>query len=56
MDNSLYFLLGFGAPIGAAVFAFFLIQAINARDAGSERMQQIAALIRRGAMATPRYE
>ncbi|MBM63940.1 MAG: sodium-translocating pyrophosphatase [Acidobacteria bacterium] len=51
MDTSLYFLLGFGAPVGAAIFAFVLVRAINARSAGSERMQQIAALIRQGAMA-----
>ena len=51
MDNSLYVLLGIGAPVAAALFALSLIRAINAHDAGSERMQQIAALIRRGAMA-----
>ncbi len=51
MDNSLYVLLGVGAPVAAALFALSLIRAINAHDAGTERMQQIAALIRRGAMA-----
>ena len=51
MDNSLYVLLGVGAPVAAALFALSLIRTINAHDAGSERMQQIAALIRRGAMA-----
>ena len=51
MDNSLYVLLGVGAPVAAALFALSLIRAINACDPGSERMQQIAALIRRGAMA-----
>jgi len=56
MDNSLYFLFGFGAPIAAAIFAFVLIGSINRRDAGSERMQQIAALIRSGAMAFLRTE
>ncbi|MAW63635.1 MAG: sodium-translocating pyrophosphatase, partial [Acidobacteria bacterium] len=51
MDNSLYFVFGLGAPIAAAIFAFVLVRSINRRDAGSERMQQIAALIRSGAMA-----
>ena len=56
MNNPLYFFLGFGAPIGAAIFAFVLVRSINRRDAGTERMQQIAALIRRGAMAFLRTE
>ena len=56
MNNPLYFLLGFGAPVAAAVFAVVLIRGINRRDAGSERMQQIAALIRSGAMAFLRTE
>ena len=56
MDNSLYVLLGVGAPVAAALFALSLIRTINAQDAGSERMQQIAALIRRGAMAFLRTE
>ena len=56
MDNSLYVLLGVGAPVAAALFALSLIRTINAHDAGSERMQQIAALIRRGAMAFLRTE
>ena len=56
MDNPLYLLLGFGAPIAAAIFAFVLIGSINRRDAGSERMQQISALIRSGAMAFLRTE
>ena len=56
MDNSLYVLLGVGAPLAAALFALSLIRTINAHDAGSERMQQIAALIRRGAMAFLRTE
>ena len=51
MDNSLYVVFGVGAPIAAAIFAFVLVRSINRRDAGSERMQQIAALIRSGAMA-----
>ena len=56
MDNSLYVLLGVGAPVAAALFALSLIRTINAQDAGSERMRQIAALIRRGAMAFLRTE
>ncbi len=56
MDNSLYVLLGVGAPIAAALFAFYLTRVINAHDPGTERMQQIAALIRRGAMAFLRTE
>ena len=56
MNNPLYFLFGFGAPIGAAIFAFVLVRSINRRDAGTERMQQIAALIRSGAMAFLRTE
>ena len=56
MDNPLYVLLGIGAPIAAAIFAFILIGSINRRDAGSERMQQISALIRSGAMAFLRTE
>ena len=51
MNTSLYFVLGFGAPIAAAIFAFVLVRAINARPAGSKQMQQISALIRQGAMA-----
>ena len=51
MNTLFYVLLGFGAPVGAAIFAFVLVRSINARPAGSERMQQIAALIRQGAMA-----
>ncbi len=42
---------GLGAPIAAAIFAVVLARGINRRDAGTERMQQIAALIRSGAMA-----
>ena len=56
MNNSLYLTLGFGAPIAAAIFAFVLYRGINRRDPGTERMQQIAALIRRGAMAFLRTE
>jgi K(+)-stimulated pyrophosphate-energized sodium pump len=56
MNNLLYVILGVGAPIAAAVFACVLVRNINAQDAGSERMQQISALIRRGAMAFLRTE
>tara|TARA_B100001123_G_scaffold194840_1_gene222058 strand:+ start:667 stop:2775 length:2109 start_codon:yes stop_codon:yes gene_type:complete len=51
MDNPLYLVLGLGAPLVAAVFAFVLVNSINKKDAGSERMQRISALIRSGAMA-----
>ena len=51
MDNPLFLVFGFGAPIAAAIFALVLAKGINRRDAGTERMQQIAALIRAGAMA-----
>jgi K(+)-stimulated pyrophosphate-energized sodium pump len=51
MDNPLYLAFGLGAPVAAAIFAFVLARGINRRDAGTERMQQIAALIRSGAMA-----
>jgi K(+)-stimulated pyrophosphate-energized sodium pump len=56
MDNPLYLILGFGTPIAAAIFAFVLVGSINRSDAGSERMQQISALIRSGAMAFLRTE
>ncbi len=51
MEQQLYYVLGFGMPVLAAAFAFFLIGRINDRQPGSERMQRIAALIRNGAMA-----
>ncbi len=51
MDNPMYLVLGLGAPVAAALFALVLVRRINRSDAGSERMQQIAALIRSGAMA-----
>ena len=51
MDNPLYLAFGLGAPVAAAIFAIVLAKGINRRDAGTERMQQIAALIRSGAMA-----
>ncbi len=51
MEQQLYFVLGFGMPVAAAAFAFFLINRINRHEPGDERMQRIAALIRSGAMA-----
>ncbi len=51
MEQQLYYVLGFGMPVAAAAFAFFLINRINGQDPGTERMQRIAALIRSGAMA-----
>jgi K(+)-stimulated pyrophosphate-energized sodium pump len=56
MDQQLLFGLGWGAPLVAAVFAFMLIRWISAQDAGTERMQRIAALIRAGAMAFLKVE
>ncbi|MGE3274678.1 MAG: sodium-translocating pyrophosphatase [Vicinamibacterales bacterium] len=56
MERQLFFGLGFGAPVLAALFAFVLIRAIGQKDAGDERMQRIAALIRQGAMAFLRVE
>ena len=51
MEQQLYYVLGFGMPVAAAAFAFFLINRINRLEPGTERMQRIAALIRNGAMA-----
>ena len=56
MEQQLYFALGWGAPLAAAIFAFFLIRSINSRDPGTEVMQRIAGLIRSGAMAFLRTE
>ncbi|HAK54251.1 MAG: sodium-translocating pyrophosphatase [Vicinamibacterales bacterium] len=56
MGQQLFVIFGIGAPICAAIFAFILIQAINKRDAGTDRMKSIAALIRSGAMAFLRVE
>ena len=56
MLNDLFFVLGVGAPILAAIFAVALIGAIGRKDAGTEQMQRIAALIRKGAMAFLRVE
>ena len=49
--EQLYFVLGVGAPIVAALFSVFLIRSINSQDPGTEVMQRIAGLIRSGAMA-----
>ena len=51
MEQQLYFALGLGAPIAAALFSVFLIRYINRQDPGTEVMQRIAGLIRSGAMA-----
>ena len=56
MDQSLYFVLGWGAPFASALFALYLIRTINRQSPGTERMQRIAALIRTGAMAFLRTE
>ncbi len=56
MGQQLFLIFGIGAPICAAIFAFVLIQAINKKDAGTDRMKSIAALIRSGAMAFLRVE
>jgi len=48
--------LGLGAPLVAAVFAFWLVRTIAAQDAGTETMKRIAALIRAGAMAFLKVE
>ena len=56
MGRTLFQVFGIGAPICAGIFAFFLIKSINKRDAGSDRMRQIAGLIRSGAMAFLRVE
>ena len=34
MEQQLYYVLGFGMPVAAAAFAFFLINRINASRAG----------------------
>ena len=56
MEQQLYFVLGWGAPLAAAIFAFVLARSINSHDPGTELMQRIAALIRSGAMAFLRTE
>ncbi|MCY3842873.1 MAG: sodium-translocating pyrophosphatase [Acidobacteria bacterium] len=56
MDQTLYFVLGGGAPLASALFALYLIRTINRQSPGTEAMQRIAALIRAGAMAFLRTE
>ena len=56
MDLQLFLIFGFGAPLAAALSAGLLIRSINRHDPGNERMQRIAALIRKGAMAFLRIE
>ena len=51
MEQQLYFVLGWGAPVAAGLFAMYLVRSINSHDPGTETMQRIAALIRAGAMA-----
>ena len=51
MEQQLFYVLGWGAPIAAVLFAVFLIKKINDHSPGTEQMQRIAALIRNGAMA-----
>jgi K(+)-stimulated pyrophosphate-energized sodium pump len=56
MARELFYGFGIGAPLAAALFAALLIRSIGRHDAGTERMQRIAALIRSGAMAFLRVE
>jgi K(+)-stimulated pyrophosphate-energized sodium pump len=56
MELQLFYGMGIGAPILAAIFAFVLFRAIAAKSPGDERMQRIAALIRQGAMAFLKVE
>tara|TARA_Y100000588_G_scaffold302625_1_gene324958 strand:- start:1094 stop:3202 length:2109 start_codon:yes stop_codon:yes gene_type:complete len=56
MEQQLFYVFGWGAPVVAALFAFILARSINNRDPGTETMQRIAALIRSGAMAFLRTE
>src|SRR3972149_4856200 len=56
MDRTLFFALGMAAPVVAAAFAYFLKRRIDRADAGTEKMQKIAAQIRSGAMAFLRIE
>jgi len=56
MARELFYGFGIGAPLAAALFAALLIRSIGRHDAGTERMQRIAALIRAGAMAFLRVE
>jgi K(+)-stimulated pyrophosphate-energized sodium pump len=56
MDTTVYYLLGFGAPLVAATYSVIQIGAIGKLDPGNETMQRIAATIRAGAMAFLRVE
>jgi len=56
MEQQLVLILGWGAPVVAAIFAFVLARTIAAQDAGTDQMKRIAALIRAGAMAFLRVE
>ena len=51
MEQQLYMVLGWGAPVAAALFAVYLARSIERHDPGTETMQRIAALIQSGAMA-----
>lgn len=51
MGNTYFFALGLGVPAVTALFALWLIVRVQKADPGSERMQQIARLVRQGAMA-----
>jgi K(+)-stimulated pyrophosphate-energized sodium pump len=56
MQETLFYALGMGAPVVAAIFALILKRGIDRADAGTEKMQRIAAQIRAGAMAFLRIE
>ncbi len=56
MDRTLFFGLGMAAPALAALFAYLLKRRIDHAEAGTEKMQKIAAQIRSGAMAFLRVE
>jgi len=56
MEQQLALVLGWGAPLVAAVFAFVLVRWISAQDAGTDQMKRISALIRAGAMAFLKVE
>ena len=56
MPEKLFWILGLGAPVLAALFAWLLVRQIDRAEAGTEKMQRIAAQIRSGAMAFLRVE
>jgi K(+)-stimulated pyrophosphate-energized sodium pump len=56
MEQQLVYVLGWGAPLVAAIFAFGLVRWISAQDPGTDQMRRIAALIRAGAMAFLKVE